>query len=41
MLIETNIFHIQIRGTTENDADFSKKAVAILQEEVSLAIAQA
>lgn len=30
MLIEINIFRIQIRGTTENDAEFSKKAVVIL-----------
>lgn len=26
MLIEINIFHIQIRGTTENDAEFKKKS---------------
>ena len=24
MLIEINIFHIQIRGTTENDTEFKK-----------------
>jgi hypothetical protein len=41
MLSETNIFQIQNEGTTENNAEFSEKAEAILQEEVSLAISQA